>query len=165
MLILPSFKRAFRSFESVMDLLTFSMFIGVSWAYMVVIAILLAPFDYTTEQIGYVSIVYAATGAVGGTLASIYVDYQIKNNTKPHYDYLIKGFLTIGVFGILIKAIIINYVNDTVIVILSGIIGFGLNSFLPLALQCYIEKLFPSFELVLTTAIMQMSNVNIYLIF
>ncbi|CAD8132917.1 unnamed protein product [Paramecium octaurelia] len=158
MLILPSFKRAFRSFESIMDLLTFSMFIGVSWAYMVVIAILLAPFNYTTEQIGYVSIVYAATGAVGGTLASIYVDYQIKNNSKPHYDYLIKGFLTIGVAGILIKALIINYVNDTVIVVLSGIIGFGLNSFLPLALQCYIEKLFPSFELVLTTAIMQMSN-------
>jgi len=49
MLILPSFKRAFRSFESIMDLLTFSMFIGVSWAYMVVIAILLAPFNYTTE--------------------------------------------------------------------------------------------------------------------
>jgi len=67
--------------------------------------------------------------------------------------------LTIGVAGILIKALIINYVNDTVIVVLSGIIGFGLNSFLPLALQCYIEKLFPSFELVLTTAIMQMSNV------
>jgi FLVCR family feline leukemia virus subgroup C receptor-related protein len=51
------------------------MFIGVSWAYMVVIAVLLAPYNYTVEQIGYVSIVYAATGTVGGTLASIYVDY------------------------------------------------------------------------------------------
>ncbi|CAD8053475.1 unnamed protein product [Paramecium sonneborni] len=158
MLILPSIKRAFNSFESIMDLMTFSMFIGVSWSYMVVMTILLTPFNYTTEQIGYVSIVYAATGAVGGILASIYVDYQIKNNTKPHYDYLIKGFLTIGVLGILIKALVINYVDDTAIVVLSGIIGFGLNSFLPLAMQCYIEKLFPSFELVLTTAIMQMSN-------
>jgi FLVCR family feline leukemia virus subgroup C receptor-related protein len=67
--------RAFTSLESFMDLITFSMFIGVSWAYMVVIAVLLAPYNYTVEQIGYVSIVYAATGTVGGTLASIYVDY------------------------------------------------------------------------------------------
>lgn len=47
---------------------------------------------------------------------------------------MIKIFLTIGVLGIMIKALIINYVNDIVIVILTGIIGLGLNSFLPLAL-------------------------------
>ncbi|CAK58424.1 unnamed protein product (macronuclear) [Paramecium tetraurelia] len=158
MQIIPSFKSAFSSFESTMDLLAFSIFIGVSWAYMVVIAILLVPFNYTIEQIGYVSIVYAATGTIGGTVASIYMDHQAKNHQQPNYDYLIKTFLTIGVFGILIKSLIINYVSDIVIVILSGIIGLGLNSFLPLALQCYIEKLFPSFELVLTTIIMQMSN-------
>ncbi|CAD8144557.1 unnamed protein product [Paramecium pentaurelia] len=157
--IIPSFKSAFSSIEVTMDLLTFSIFIGVSWAYMVVIAILMVPFDYTIEQIGYVSIVYAATGTIGGTSASIYMDYQVKNHQQPNYDYLIKIFLTIGVLGIMIKALIINYVNDIVIVILTGIIGLGLNSFLPLALQCYIEKLFPSFELVLTTIIMQMSNV------
>ncbi|CAD8144662.1 unnamed protein product [Paramecium octaurelia] len=159
MQIIPSFKSAFSSLEVTMDLLTFSIFIGVSWAYMVVIAILLVPFNYTIEQIGYVSIVYAATGTIGGTAASIYMDHQVKNHQQPNYDYLIKIFLTIGVFGILIKSLIINYVSDIVIVILSGIIGLGLNSFLPLALQCYIEKLFPSFELVLTTIIMQMSNV------
>lgn len=49
MLILPSIKRAFNSFESIMDLMTFSMFIGVSWSYMVVMTILLTPFNYTTE--------------------------------------------------------------------------------------------------------------------
>lgn len=38
-----------------------------------------------------------------------------------------------AVFGILIKAIIINYVGDTVIIILTAIIGLGLNAFLPLA--------------------------------
>lgn len=47
--IIPSFKSAFSSIEVTMDLLTFSIFIGVSWAYMVVIAILLVPFDYTIE--------------------------------------------------------------------------------------------------------------------
>lgn len=77
---------------------------------------------------------YAATGTVGGTLASIYVDYQIKHNLKPHNDILIKVFLTIAVAGILIKALIIDYVNDKVIVALTAIIGFGLNSFLPLCL-------------------------------
>lgn len=49
MLIFKSMLRAFTSLESFMDLLTFSMFIGVSWAYMVVIAILLAPYNYTVE--------------------------------------------------------------------------------------------------------------------
>jgi FLVCR family feline leukemia virus subgroup C receptor-related protein len=101
-----------------------------------------------------VSIVFTATGTVGGTLASIYIDYQIKRNLKPKYDLLIKLFLTVAIGAILIKALIINYVNDKVIVALTAIIGFGLNSFLPLCLQSFIEKLYPSFELVLTTAIM-----------
>lgn len=42
---------------------------------MVVITILLVPFNYSIEQIGYVSIVYVATGTIGGTAASIYIDY------------------------------------------------------------------------------------------
>jgi hypothetical protein len=47
MKIMKSFKRAFRNFESIMDLISISMFIGAAWAYMVVIAILLEPFGYT----------------------------------------------------------------------------------------------------------------------
>lgn len=42
---------------------------------MIVISVLLTPYEYTVEQIGYVSIVYTATGTVSGTLASIYIDY------------------------------------------------------------------------------------------
>lgn len=75
MKIMKSFKRAFRNFESIMDLISISMFIGAAWAYMVVVAILLEPFDFTQKDIGYVSIVYCATGTFGGTLASLFVDY------------------------------------------------------------------------------------------
>ncbi|CAD8061430.1 unnamed protein product [Paramecium sonneborni] len=135
-----------------------SMFIGAAWAYMVVVAILLKPFNYSQKDIGYVSIVYCATGTIGGTIASLYIDYQLKLNIKPNYDILNKAFMTIGMVGILIKALLIDYVNDTWIIIFSGAIGFGLNSFLPLAIQCYVEKMFPCFELVLTTVMMQVSN-------
>lgn len=47
MLIMKSFKRAFRNFESIMDLISISIFIGAAWAYMVVIVILLEPFEYS----------------------------------------------------------------------------------------------------------------------
>ena len=75
MLIVKSFKRAFRNVESILDLISVSMFIGAAWAYMVVIVILLEPFNYTQKDIGYVSIIYCATGTIGGTFASLYVDY------------------------------------------------------------------------------------------
>lgn len=47
MKIMKSFKRAFKSYESIMDLISISIFIGAAWAYMVVIVILLEPFDYS----------------------------------------------------------------------------------------------------------------------
>lgn len=66
-----------------------------------------------------------------------------------------------GFFGIITKALLIEYVSDVWIITLSGVIGLGLNSFLPLAAQGFIEKLFPCFELVLITAMMQFANVSI----
>lgn len=46
----------------------------------------------------------------------------------------------------------------TVISISTAFIGIGLNSYFPIAVQSYVESLYPSFELVLITAMIIASN-------
>lgn len=69
---------------------------------------MLLPYNYTQKQIGYVSLCYSTTGTFGGTIASLYVDNQVKKNSEPNYDVFLKGFITLGLLAIVIKAIIID---------------------------------------------------------
>lgn len=44
--------------------------------------------------------------------------------------------------------------------VLSGLVGIGFNAYFPIAFQSYVESNYPCFELVLTTCLMVISNVN-----
>ncbi|KAM3143426.1 hypothetical protein pb186bvf_004487 [Paramecium bursaria] len=156
--ITKSYRGLIKSWRPIIDIFSIAAIIGCSWAYNVVISLLLEPYHYTQKQIALVSICYSCTGTVGGIIASLYVDHQIKLNIKPNYDRFIKGFITLGFIGMIVKLLIIKNVSDQVIIILSGVIGLGLNAFVPICIQSFIEKQFPSFELAIVTAMMQMSN-------
>jgi FLVCR family feline leukemia virus subgroup C receptor-related protein len=103
-------------------------------------------------------LIYILFGTIGGTLASILIDRQIYRGEIPKYDFYIKLFITIGLAALVIQAITISYNNIYIIGLTSAFIGVGLNSYFPLALQSYVECLYPSFELVLITALMVAAN-------
>lgn len=72
----------------------------------------------------------------------------------PNYDLLIKIFICTGYVSIFVHVLLIDLVSDLWIIIFSGLIGFGLNSFQPIAIQSLVEKTYPIFELVLISALM-----------
>ena len=80
MQLTDSLKLIFKKKENAFILISFSLFVGVSWSFLTVLDFILEPEGYTTLDIGYLGIIMSTTGTVGGIVATIYLDRQLSKN-------------------------------------------------------------------------------------
>ncbi|CAK78897.1 unnamed protein product (macronuclear) [Paramecium tetraurelia] len=144
--------------ESVIDLMALGIFIGLGWVYTTIISLEMYPFGYTQAEVAINGTVYQISGVAVGLWASIKLDSQAKQGIQPDYDRYIKIFTTIGMITLILEAFIIEYLGFWMLLFVNFAMGVGLNSFYPIAIQAYVEKLYPATELVLVTGLLCLAN-------
>ncbi|CAD8095874.1 unnamed protein product [Paramecium primaurelia] len=149
----------FRIEEFSLDLLAFAMFIGISWVYISVISLQLYPFGYTQLEIGITGIFFTGSGIIAGIWISFKLDQQARQGKQPDYDTIIRYTTLMGFLALLIQAFLIQYLPFWLLIILNIFNGIGLNVIYPIAIEAFVEKLYPLKSLIVSTWILGIANV------
>lgn len=80
-----SYKKIISNKENIIDLsillnifiVSLTIILGAAWSYVIILTILLSPYNYTTTDIGFISLYYSVAGSFGSIGASLYVDNKI----------------------------------------------------------------------------------------
>ncbi|CAD8045748.1 unnamed protein product [Paramecium sonneborni] len=144
--------------QSIIDLMSLGIFIGFGWVYTTIISFELYHFGYTQTEVAINGTVYQISGVIVGLWASKKLDSQAKQGIQPDYDRYIKIFTSIGMIALILEAFILEYLQFWMLNFINFAMGVGLNSFYPIAIQSYIEKLYPAQELVLVTGLLCLAN-------
>ncbi|CAD8118022.1 unnamed protein product [Paramecium sonneborni] len=153
------FFEIFRIEEFLLDLLAFAMFIGISWVYISVISLQLYPFGYTQLEVGIAGIFFTGSGIIAGIWISFKLDLQTRQGKLPDYDIIIKYTTSMGFLALLLLAFLISYLPFWVLIILNIMNGIGLNVIYPIAIEAFVEKLYPLKSLIVSTWILGIANI------
>ncbi|CAD8194433.1 unnamed protein product [Paramecium pentaurelia] len=152
------FFNIFQKEEFFLDLLAFSIFIGISWVYISVISLQLYIFGFTQLEVGITGIFFTGSGILAGIWCSFKLDQEAKQGKQPNYDIFIKITTLIGFFAILLEAFTIQYLSIWALILLNIFNGIGLNVIYPLAIEAFVEKLYPIKSLIVATWVFGFAN-------
>ncbi|CAD8082890.1 unnamed protein product [Paramecium sonneborni] len=142
-----SIKKICTAEESLLDLLSFSVLIGVGWSYSTLFNIQQYSIGYTAIELFETNVCYQVGGI---SIASIYtwkLYSQSKHGLQQSYDKYMKLIVSIGFWSLAIEIIIFDQVPFWILQILNFLIGCGFGGYYSILLESLQEKHFPAQEL------------------
>ncbi|CAD8114029.1 unnamed protein product [Paramecium sonneborni] len=152
------FFNIFKNEEFFLDLMAFSFFIGISWVYISIISLQLYIFGFTQLEVGITGIFFTGSGILAGIWCSFKLDQEAKQGKQPNYDIFIKITTLIGFFALLLEAFTIQYLSIYALILLNIFNGIGLNVIYPVAIEAFVEKLYPMKSLIVATWVFGLAN-------
>ncbi|CAD8085363.1 unnamed protein product [Paramecium sonneborni] len=157
-----SIKKICTAEEALLDLLSFSVFIGVGWSYSTLFNIQQYNIGYTAQELFETNIFYQVGGISSASIFTWKLHSQSQHGLQQSYDKYMKYIVSIGFWSLAIEIVIFDQVPLWILEILNFLIGCGFAGYYSILLESLQEKHFPAQELAIGSVLCGVACVNIF---